>query len=94
METLLTLLLILAIGTLPIFLLRLIGKRKENGLRISSMDLFPRGPRYHDGAISYNQDRWGVRSNVTVENPNAPHNPRYERRHAVKKHKQTKPWMK
>ena len=57
------------------------------------IDPLARGPRYHDGAITYNQNR-GIRSNIEVENPNAPHNARYKRRHASKKHMETKPWMK
>ena len=95
METILTLLLVASVGTLPILLLRLIGKRKGSKSIVGVFtNIFPGGPRYRDGAISYNQDRWGVRSNVEVKNPYTSHNSRYQRRHSMKQHKQTKPWMK
>ena len=92
METLFTLFLLLLFGTLPVLLLKLLrSKRGVKNIAVSTA-LFERAPRYRDGAISYNQDRWGVRSNVEVENPYTLHDTRYQRRHSAKHHKQTKPW--
>ena len=93
METLFTLLLVLLFGALPVLFLKLF-KRKGHVKNIAVSNApFEQTPRYRDGAISYNQDRWGVRWNVEVENPYALHNSRYQRRHATKRHQQTKPWM-
>ena len=93
MESFFTLILVVLIGALPIVILRLMRRKKfVNSIGISTA-LFERMPRYRDGAISYNQDRWGVRSNVEVENPYVSHNGRYQRRHSARRHKQTKPWV-
>jgi len=52
-----------------------------------------RGPRYRDGAVTYNQFE-GRRFQLRVENPYQSHTSRYERRHRPKKHTPTKPWTK
>ncbi len=52
-----------------------------------------RGPRYRDGAVTYNQ-RDGIRFRLRVENPYQSHPARYEHRHRPKKHTPTKPWTK
>ena len=93
MELMLTLLLVLSAVVLPILIRVLTGKKRQN-MAWPPMDLLAQGPRYRSGAITYNQSRSGVRTNVEVENPNTPHSARYKRRHNFQKHKETKPWMK
>jgi hypothetical protein len=51
------------------------------------------GPRYRDGAVTYQQFD-GKRFGLRVENPFESHTARYERLHHRKKHAPTKPWMK
>ncbi len=94
MDTLLTLLMVLTFGMFPVFVITKLLRGKGNLKNIPlPISIFPQTTRYREGAISYTQDRSGVRTNVEVENPYESHNARYQRRHSARRHKQTKPWM-
>lgn len=92
-ETIFGVLLVLALTTVPaLFWVVLLTKRSKR-MSPPSMNAGTRGPRYHDGGVTYSQYR-GVRYNIVPENPNEQHNARYVRRHHSKAHNQKKPWMK
>ncbi len=92
-ETILFVLLVLAIAAVPPFLWVLLLAKRSNMISRQSMNAVPRGARYRDGDVTYSQYR-GVRYNMVPENPNEQQNARYERRHHSKQHQQKKPWMK
>jgi hypothetical protein len=67
--------------------------KRSNTLPGPLINPMVRGPRYRDGATTYNQFE-GMRFRVQVENPYQSHTARDERRHHPKKHTPTKPWTK
>ena len=79
-ETILVVLLVLAIAAVPPFLWVLLLTKSSKVSSRHRMNAGTRGPRYRDGAVTYSQYR-GVRYNMVPENPNGRHNARYERRH-------------
>lgn len=68
-------------------------KRRNTTARQVIEPLAARGPRYRDGAVTYNQFE-GIHYNVEVEGPGGGQSARYQRRHPRRQHKQTKPWEK
>jgi hypothetical protein len=91
MDTIVTILLLLAVGLLPCLgILFLLKRRKMPAGRMGGPLA---GPRYRDGAVTYTQFR-GARSHIEVEGPAGGQSARYQRRHARKQHTQTKPWEK
>jgi hypothetical protein len=92
-ETILVVLLVLAIGAVPPFLWVVLLTKRSKMISRPGMNAVTRGARYRDGGVTYSQYR-GVRYNIVPENPNEQHNARYELRHHSKQHKQKKPWMK
>lgn len=88
MNIIIAVLAISLVAGIPILIAVLIIKRKA-----PPMIGGPIGPRRHDGALSYDEYR-GIRFNVSVEDPRNSHNRRYQRRHAARTRKATKPWMK
>lgn len=93
METILSVLLVLAIASVPSFLWVLLLAKRSKMTSVRSMNAVTRGPRYRDGGVTYSQYR-GVRYNIVPENPNERHNARYERRHHSSQYRRKKPWMK
>lgn len=91
--TILSVLVVLAIAAVPPLLWMLLLVKGSKVSAGQSMKSVSRGPRYRDGAVTYNQYR-GVRYNIVPEDPNGGHNARYQRRHSSGRHRQTKPWMK
>jgi len=92
-ETILFVLLVLAIAAVSPLLLVLLLAKRSNMISKRSMNAVTRGARYRDGGVTYSQYR-GVRYHMLPENPNELQNARYERRHHSKQHQQKKPWMK
>ncbi len=92
-ETILVGLLVLALAALPPLLCVLLLTKRSHMISRQRMNVTTRGPRYRDGGVTYSQYR-GVRYHIVPENPNEPHNARYERRHHSRQHEQKKPWMK
>jgi hypothetical protein len=92
-ETILFVLLVLAIAAVPTFLWVLLLTKRSTMIARHRMNAVARGPRYRDGGVTYSQSR-GVRYNLVPENPHEQHTARYERRHHSKQRKQKKPWMK
>lgn len=83
-ETILGVLLVLALATLPALFWVLLATKRSKRVSTSSMNAGTRGPRYRDGGVTYSQYR-GVRYNIVPENPNEPHNARYARRHHARR---------
>ena len=92
MEIILTILLLLALGVIPLLWILLVRKR-GNTTAQQIINPLARGPRYRDGIITYNQSQ-NERFNIEVEDPRGLHSARYQRRHASKQHNRTKPWEK
>ena len=92
MDTIVTILLLLAASALPLLWMLFLTKRRNTATRQMIEPLAARGPRYRDGAITYNQ-YGGVHYNVEVEGPDGGQGARFQRRHPRRQHKQKKPWM-
>ena len=92
-QTILSVLLVLAIAAVPPVLWVMLMTKRSTMLSRHGMPAVTRGPRYRDGGVTYSQYR-GVRYDIVPENPYNQHTARYERRHHTKQHKQKKPWMK
>jgi hypothetical protein len=84
METILGVLLVLALATVPPLLWVLLLTKRSKRISTPSINAGTRGPRYRDGGVTYSQYR-GVRYNIVPENPNEQHNARYGRRHHSKR---------
>jgi hypothetical protein len=93
METFMIILLLLASGAISFFGILFWIKRGNTTAGRMIDPLAARGPRYRDGAVTYNQFE-GMRYNVELEGPGGGQSARYQRRHPRRQHKQTRPWMK
>ena len=89
--TILTFLTLLTVGIASLVWMLFIRK-KGNTTKGQLMNPLAGGPRYRDGAVTYNQFD-GKRYNIEVEIPDG-QSARFRRRHPAKRHRQTKPWMK
>ena len=83
----------LLIAVVSLVLRIVFRSKRSNTLPGPPINPLVRGPRYGDGATTYNQFE-GMRFRVEVENPYESHTARDERRHSPKKHTPTKPWTK
>jgi hypothetical protein len=92
MGTIVIILVLLAASTIPLLWMLFFVKRRNTAAGQIIEPLAAQGPRYRDGAVTYNQYD-GKRYNIEVEGPDG-QSARFKRRHPIKRHKQTKPWMK
>jgi hypothetical protein len=86
-------LLLLTSGVIAFLGILFLTKRRNTIAGRIIEPLAVRGPRYRDGAVTYNQFE-GRRYNIEVEGPGGEQSARYQRRHLRRQRKQTKPWMK
>lgn len=95
METILTILTFLTLLTLGVASLvwMLFVRKPKNTTRGQFINPLAGGPRYRDGAVTYNQFD-GRRFHIELEDPRGGHSARYQRRHPPKQHKQTTSWKK
>src|SRR5689334_4473890 len=87
----LVIMILLLVGVVAL-VLRIVFRSKRSNTTLGPLiSPLASGPRYRDGAVTYNQFE-GMRFRLRLENPDQSHTARYERRHRPKKHTPAKPW--
>jgi hypothetical protein len=88
--TILTFLVLLTLGVASLVWTLFMRKRRNTPGGGQLINPLAGGPRYRDGAVTYNQFN-GRHFHIELEDPRGTQSARYQRRHLPKQRKNTKP---